>query len=248
MREFVKTQVSHIFTFTRTFEPPNMNKILSLLFSCITCSLAAQSKQFLHHTTVDQHGNLRSYYKAKEITIEEEQAYHLHIAENISSLNGNGNPVYEPLMADYVQIKKFLEDISGRSFEDKIFLVEYTYANDHCSSNNNNWDKAAIKKRKQFLKPQKKEIENRNREVIILNIFEKEISLSNSPDSKKEYFFTDKGNFLRKNLFQNATACGSFALIRPNGQTLVRNGESYAWALEQHLKPETWSLFFPGKN
>jgi hypothetical protein len=225
-----------------------MNKVLFLLLSCITSSLAAQSQQFLHHTTVDQNGNQRSYYKAKEITIEEEQAHHLHIADNTGSLTRDGNSVYEPIMVDYAEIKKFLEDISGRSFEDKIFLIEYTYANDHCSSNNNNWDKAAIKKRKQFLKPQKKEIEKRNREVMILNIFEDGISLSNSPDSQKEYFYTDKGNFLRKNIFQNPTSCGSFALFRPNGQTLVRNGESSAWALEQHLKPETWRLFFSGKN
>lgn len=225
-----------------------MNKIFFLLLSCFTSSLAAQSQQFLHHTTVDQHGNQRSYYKAKEITAEEEQAYHLHISKNISSLTGKGNSVYEPIRVDYVQIKKFLEDISGRSFEDKIFLVEYTFANDKCSSNGNDWDKAAIKKRKQFLKPQKKEIEKRNRNVIILNIFEDGISLSNSPDSQKEYFFTDKGNFLRKNIFQNATACGSFALIKPNEETLVRNGESYTWAIEQHLKPETWKMFFPGSN
>ena len=81
--------------------------------------------------------------------------------------------------------------------------------------------------------------------MVVLAFFEEGSVLANSPNSKKEYYFKDKDNFLRNSLFPGQVDCGSFALIKPNGETLVRNGESYAWYIEQHLKPNNWELFFP---
>lgn len=221
------------------------NQILFIVLACVVSSLTAQSKQYLHYSTIDKRGNTISFYKAIKISAEEEQALALSIANNRRGLTAEGKPLYQSDTINYLEIKGVLEEITGKNFENKIFLLEYTYLNDPCTSTGNIWNRAAIKRRKGFTTRHKKEIEKRNKEVLILNFFEKGISLSNSPGKKKEYFYTDENNVLKENLFLNPTTCGSFALIKPNGEVLVYNGESSAWFMEQHLKPQTWKLFFP---
>ena len=100
-----------------------------------------------------------------------------------------------------------------------------------------------INSRKNFNNPIKRKLE-RNSNVIFLCLFENKIILKNRPKSKSEYFFSDQNNFFKSNLFLHPTLCGSFGLIKPNGETLVRNGEYRPDSMYEHLKPEIWDLIF----
>ena len=153
-------------------------------------------------------------------------------------------PVYTPLIVRYPVLKKKIEDITGRKFEDKIFLISYNYLNDLCTENGNRLSKLDIANRKYRMNFSKTNIEKENKEIVILFFFETGYILENSPDSPDEYFFTDTGNFLRESIFRTRAFCGSFALIKPNGTALVKNGEDYLLRIEQLLKPENWNQLF----
>ena len=102
-----------------------------------------------------------------------------------------------------------------------------------------------VKKRKKFLLQKKEQIKATHQNVLYLKFFEERIALKNKPDSPEEYFFSDKENFLKNSLFKDPSFCGSFALIKPNGQVLIRNGESTADIIANYLNPEIWYRLFP---
>ena len=157
------------------------------------------------------------------------------------------NPIYSRYILSYSNFVDKFEEITGKTFPaNTTFLIDFTYRDDLCGHDISNYiNKQNIASRKEFLKPRLDEIRSRNKEIVFLSFYEIGISLENSPDNPEEFFYKDNGNFLRENLFLTQTLCGSFALIKPNGQTLVRNGESSIWYIEQHLKPENWDQFFP---
>lgn len=82
-------------------------------------------------------------------------------------------------------------------------------------------------------------------QVLYLKFFEEGITLQNNPASPEEFFYSDTENFLKNTLFQNPSFCGSFALIKPNGQVLIRNGENTAGLMADYLEPEIWNQLFP---
>lgn len=157
------------------------------------------------------------------------------------------NPLYSRYMVKYPEFSQKIEEITGKKFPgNTVFLIEYIYVNERCSTNSTNkWLKHVINKRKQFTTPNKRSIEKRIPEIVVLNFFEMGIILKNSPDSKKEYYYQDLDNFLRSAIFLHPSHCGSFALVKPNGETLVRNGESSSDYTAQHLQPEIWEQIFP---
>ena len=154
-------------------------------------------------------------------------------------------PKYSTYKVDYKAIKNEIEKITNRTYSDStIFLINFNYLDDPCSdwfSNEMNIEK--INSRKNFNNPIKRKLE-RNSNVIFLCLFENKIILKNRPKSKSEYFFSDQNNFFKSNLFLHPTVCGSFGLIKPNGETLVRNGEYRPDSMYEHLKPEIWELIF----
>lgn len=154
-------------------------------------------------------------------------------------------PKYSTYKVDYTIIKTEIEKITNKTYTDStIFLINFNYLDDTCSDwFSNNLSSEKINDRKTFIEPLKKGIEYKSN-VIYLAFFENGIVLKNKPESKREYFFSDQNNFFRKNLFINATVCGSFGLIKPNGQTLIRNGEYRPDSMNEHLKPEIWNLIF----
>src|SRR5690606_9858265 len=129
-------------------------------------------------------------------------------------------PVYSRYQVKYAEFSRKLGEITGKEFpENTIFLLEYTYVDDLCgSSSTNKWSRQVINSRKQFTTPNK--LEKRNPEIVILNFFETGISLKNAPDSRKEYYFQDIDNFLRSTIFLQPSLCGSFALVKPNGEAM----------------------------
>jgi len=166
----------------------------------------------------------------------------------IAKDTGRVATLFEPSYSRYsVSYPKFLEEIkslTGREYsKNSVFILRYFYLND-LSSPGNNWNKYKIISRQKATSRHKKEIEKKYKNIIVLYFFEKGIQLQNSPDSKKEYLYLDGENFLRNTLFRNPSFYGSYALIKPNGETLVKNGESSLPYMEQHLKTENWDLFF----
>lgn len=155
------------------------------------------------------------------------------------------SPKYSTYKVDYKVIKTEIEKITNKTYSDStIFLINFNYLDDPCSdwfSNEINIEK--INSRKNFNNPIKRKLE-RNSNVIFLCLFENKIILKNRPKSKNEYFFSDQNLFFRINLFLHPTLCGSFGLIKPNGETLIRNGEYRPDSMFEHLKPEIWNLIF----
>ena len=156
------------------------------------------------------------------------------------------SPVYKIYQLDYSLFRQKLEKVTHKIFpENQVFILEYTYLNDLCSvDSSNRWSGQKIKVRKKFTNVDKENIEETPNRVV-LKFFEEGILLENSEHSPEEYFFIDKGNFLRNLIFTQPTLCGSLAIIKPNGQAILRNGEYSTQSMGDHLKPENWDLFFP---
>lgn len=155
------------------------------------------------------------------------------------------SPKYSTYKVDYKIIKAEIEKITNKTYSDStIFLIRFNYLDDTCSDwNSNEMNIEKINSRKNFDDSLKRKIE-RNSNVIYLCLFENRIILKNKPKSKKEYFYSDQNNFFKSNLFLHPTVCGSFGLIKPNGETLIRNGEYRPDSMFEHLKPEIWNLIF----
>jgi len=151
----------------------------------------------------------------------------------------------------YPLVKKQIEAIIKRKIHDSTtFLIKYNYLNDFCYygesiKNINIWDKKRVLERKVWMQPWVEEIEKNYPDVIFLVFFEEGVMLSETSTPSEEYFFIDKNNFFRNRIFEHPTCNGSHALIKPNGETLIRNGEDAASGFVQHLDKHNWSIFFP---
>jgi hypothetical protein len=167
-----------------------------------------------------------------------------YIGEDGKSYTTLEKNLYLKVVLDYNILKNNLEIIINRKVPDSsIILLEYRYKDDLCTSAwDNNWTKSEIFQRKDFVSPYRNQLKKKN--IFYIVLFEEGIVLKNSPNRKSEYFYTDKNNYFRELLFTHPTLCGSFALIKPNGQILIRNGEYRADGMAEHLKPENWNLFF----
>ena len=156
------------------------------------------------------------------------------------------SPLYSRLSVDYQPLLRNLEKITGQEYpSNSVLVIAYTYTDDLCSTRSSNtWNRSKITVRKNRLKSSRKKVLATSENVVYLHLFEEGINLKNKPNSKKEYFFKDKNNHFRNTLFEHPTLCGSYALIKPNGQTLVRNGEYTIEDLISLLQPEVWNSIF----
>lgn len=156
--------------------------------------------------------------------------------------------LYMVVNCDYQDIKQQIEKIIKRTIPpNEILLLRYNYIDDLCNSNwDNIWTKSEIDKRNEFIKPIRNKLKKDN--VFYIVLFDKGFELHNNPNSKNESFFKDNKGYFRKLIFTTPTLCGSYAIIKPNGQTLIRNGEYRADWMAQHLLPENWNLFFESKD
>lgn len=212
------------------------------IFSCSSSRYAPEKKTYL-----DTSGNHITHTEFKEKLRNGFSKW--GYVENNQNFEKLG-PLFERYTISYVPFAENIEKITGKQFaSETIFLIEYHFLDDLCSSRySNNWSKSTIRERKDFLDPQKESIEKGFKNVVFLHFFEEGVELSNQPNSEKEYFFKDSSNFLRKTLFTNPASCGSFALLKPNGQVLIRNGEHRADWMAELLTPEKWGFFFPEKK
>lgn len=155
-------------------------------------------------------------------------------------------PRYSAYKINYADFRKKIEDVTGKTFsESTTFIIYYNYKDDICSDwFSNNVNSELIKKQKEYHDSFKVYIEKTYPNSVFLVLYEKGVTLSNSLQSGNEYFFSDKNNDIRKNIFRNPTVCGSFGIIKPDGTTLVRNGEHRADWMAEHLNPEIWDSIF----
>ncbi|ESU26215.1 hypothetical protein FLJC2902T_26950 [Flavobacterium limnosediminis JC2902] len=159
-------------------------------------------------------------------------------------------PRYSAYKINYADFRRKAEELSGKTFSDStIFIITYSYKDDACSDwFSNKMSRGLINRRKEHYDTQKRFIEKTYKNSVFLILFEEDIILSNNPKSKREYFYTDKDNFFRKTIFTNPTLCGSHGIIKPDGVTLIHNGEYRADWMAKHLKPEIWNSFFDSEQ
>lgn len=154
-------------------------------------------------------------------------------------------PKYSTYKINSKIFKDTLQNITKKIYNDStIFIISYHYLNDECGIwSSNKVSKELILSRKEFLKPIKEKIE-KNKNIIHLELFEEGIVLENVFTNENEYFFNDNSNFFRNTIFLNPTVCGSYAIIKPDGLTLVRNGENRVDTMVEYLKKKKWNSIF----
>ncbi len=205
---------------------------------------------------VDSIGKYHKYSKDKSIFSYSKKggdySAGFRIAKDTGYVYMMNTPTYTTYIVKYQIIKKQIELITNKKFSDStIFLIHYAYLDDPGPDStiyNNYMKKSLVRNRKIFLNPIKRKIEKKYNNLVFIHLFEEKIVLMNKKDSKKEYFFNDINNFFRTNLFLHPTLCGSYCLIKPNSEALVRNGEYSAEDMAEHLQPKYWNQAFPNKN
>lgn len=158
-------------------------------------------------------------------------------------------PKYEKSNVNYDFIKNEIRKISNQSFSDSTtYVIQFHFFDDNCSSSySNNMTKEKIRDNKFFSDFYKSIVES-IKNINYLILFENGISLKNTINSKDEYYFNDKNNFFKNNIFKKPTLCGSYCIIKPNGETLIRNGEYRVDWMVEHLNPEIWNQIFQSNS
>ena len=161
------------------------------------------------------------------------------------------HPEFEQYEVTYPGFLQRLHKMTGRQFNDSsVVIIDYYYKDDLCYRKGTNiWRKPHIQDRKDYTDKKKSNIEIINKKLIYLVFFEQGIKLDNEPTSPEEYYFSDKGNFLRNSIFRNPSTCGSLALLRPPGEILVTHGEGRADVVAARYLPDNvWYQLFPPKE
>jgi len=169
-----------------------------------------------------------------------------YIAKDSGMVAKTAHPKLNLYTINHPFFLKYINRVTNKKLpENTILLIEFEYKDDFCASRSSNkWTKSRIKDRKKYTDNWKKIVETRNPNLVYLVFYEKEIILQNL-NGDTEYFFSDKEGFLRKKIFLDPTLCGSFLISKPDGQTIVRNGENTAERMAVNLDPKIWdSLLF----
>ncbi len=156
-------------------------------------------------------------------------------------------PAYEVINSNYDTVRKILPEYPSKIKNDSlIYIIQYFYKNDHTFLDENNKFTDKNDTYINFIKTLKHSVENENPNVKIYHIFEEGIDISNVKNYK--YFISDKNSFFKTNFFKKSILCGSFLIIKPNGQTLIRNGEYRIDSMANHLIPDIWNKIFSTIN
>ena len=169
-----------------------------------------------------------------------------YIAKDSGMVMKLSHETYKTYQVAYKPLHKYMEAMMGRKLSNNsIFLLDFTFKNDYCTSSPpNEWSKSRLNHRFGYINSNRKIIEKEFENLVYSKLFEKGIELPMFSDKQKEVLFIDHSGFFRQNFFRNPTLCGSYALIKPNGEMLIRNGEYGITGIAEHLKPENWNLFF----
>ncbi len=181
-----------------------------------------------------------------------EKAFEFRIVKDSGMIHQMSLPKYEVFQSDYKIIKKEIEKITLKTYSDTTnFLIYFNYFNDNCGTlSSNTIDKNIYNSRKSYLKFKKKKLERDYKNLVIIMLFQNGISIYKNEkiNPEKEYFFNDKNNFFRKNIFKKSAVCGSSAIINSDGKILTGNGEDANLQMINYLKPEIWNKIFSTTN
>jgi hypothetical protein len=156
-------------------------------------------------------------------------------------------PAYEIINSNYDTIRKILPEYPSKTKNDSLtYIIQFFYKNDHTFLDENNKFTDKNDTYINFIKTLKRSIEKENPNVKIYHIFEEGIDISNVKNYK--YFISDKNSFFKTNFFKKSIVCGSFLIAKPNGQTLIRNGEYRIDFMTNHLIPDIWNKIFSTIN
>jgi hypothetical protein len=151
---------------------------------------------------------------------------------------------------NYENLSSELNKITNKKTPaDTNFIIEYVFSNDLCSSdqNANEWSKERLKKRAEFLKSVKSTINSVDSKVRYIVVFDNKL-LINDYIKSIDFFFVDQSDFIKSSFLQQPAFCGSFILIKPDGNVLVSNGENRADFLLNYFEPITWNKIFSEKK
>lgn len=165
--------------------------------------------------------------------------------ENVNNYIELRKGLFETSIQNFDSIRSLFKTIYNVKIPKKhTILLEYRFIDDMCTkkSGNNKWTESELDYKVAFTNGTRSELKSER--ITYITLFENGIILENHTNKKGEYFFNDRSNYFRDILFKSPSLCGSYALIKPNGETLVRNGEYNAEFMAEHLEPEIWNRFF----
>ena len=156
-------------------------------------------------------------------------------------------PTYEIINSNYDTVRKILPEYPSKIKNDSLtYIIQFFYKNDGTFLDENNKFTDKNDTYINFIKTLKRSVEKENPNVKIYHIFEEGIDISNVKNQK--YFINDENSFFKTNFFKKSILCGSFLIIKPNGQTLIRNGEYRIDSMANHLIPDIWNKIFSTIN
>lgn len=141
----------------------------------------------------DHEGKVISFEKYLEIIRKPENTWSSWAyVENGKRIRKLSSPIYQKGQLRYLEFAAEIEKLTSKNYGKKtIFLINYDYKDDLCSSTSSNlWDEHKIAARKKHLLFQKNKIEKKYNNLVYLNFFENEITLQNNPSDRKEHFFS----------------------------------------------------------
>ena len=172
-----------------------------------------------------------------------------YIAQDSGMVFKLSHLTYETYKIKYKPFHETMEEITGKKLPDSTtFILDYTFKDDYCTNQPpNQWSKSRLSHRYNYITKQIKLAEKEFQNLVYSKHFERGIELPEFSEKQKEIFFLDSSGFFRQKIFRNPSLCGSYAIVRPNGEMLIRNGEYGVLGMIEHLRPENWDLFFPDK-
>ncbi len=147
-------------------------------------------------------------------------------------------PRKEEIKVSYPDFFEAIEGITNTSLPgNPVMVIFYDYLDDICSpaSAFNQWGTLRIRREKRFSDNLKRRIEQDYPNVIAYHLFEPGIYIEPS-QVLKQYFFIDKNQYFRQNLFRTQSTCGSIAIIKPGGKTVIYHGETSIPILAESLQ------------
>ena len=227
----------------------NICKIALFLFIALIINSCSVYKVPSTDYYLDKNGNSisKEAFDAKLISGDGDFALWKYAARDNSMVIRFSHPVYETYNINYRQFKESMTILTGNAYTAKTtFILHYTFKDDYCTNQApNEWNSQRVGNSYRYISRHIKQLEKEYPQVKYSSHFENGIKLPELKEKQSEFIFKDQYDFLRKNIFRNPSLCGSYAIIKPNGEMLIRNGEYGLQGILEHLKPTNWSQFFP---
>lgn len=208
-------------------------RISLIFFFIFSVSATSQTGQefFYNEVTffINENGESLTQAEFEKILNENTSSYHRwDQVENDSIRIARLIPKKQNLNVSYPEIFKAVNEHTQLNFPgNPLIIIHYNYFNDLCSpaTGFNYWDTLRIRRNKRFSDNLIRRLEKDYPNVIALHFFESGISIEPS-QILKQYFYIDKAGFFRNKIFKTPSSCGSVAIIRPGGRTIIVNGET----------------------